>query len=161
MRTTLQPGLRHRATLAVTPDVTVPALATHLPAFGDMPPVLATAFMVGFVEATCIECLRGHLDAGEHTVGTLVDVGHEAATPVGLQVAAEVELTEVSGHRLVFRVEVSDDAGPVGRGTHHRAVVDVARFLDGVDRRASLRPGPPAPDPRRHGGPRHDPPAPT
>jgi fluoroacetyl-CoA thioesterase len=80
MKPSLIRGLKHSAELTVTPAMLVPGLAVHLP-FHDMPPVFATAMMVGFVEATCIACLRAHLDVREHTVGTQVDVSHIAPTP--------------------------------------------------------------------------------
>jgi fluoroacetyl-CoA thioesterase len=82
VKPSLIPGLKHAAELTVTPGMLVPGLAVHLPNFHDMPPVFATAMMVGFVEATCIDCLRAHLDVTEHTVGTHVDVSHIAATPL-------------------------------------------------------------------------------
>ena len=95
MKPTLAPGLTHEATLTVTDDLTVPHVSPHVAAFNDMPAVFATAYMVGFIEATCIECIRAHLDEGEHSVGTQVNVTHTAATPVGMTVTARVRLTEV------------------------------------------------------------------
>ena len=130
MKDTLQPGLVATAALPVSPDLTVPRVHGALRAFDDMPPVFATAFMIAFVEATCIDCLRDHLDDGEHSVGTHVDISHEAATPVGMTVEARVELTAAEGRMLSFRVELRDDAGPIGSGTHTRAVIDMAKFMD-------------------------------
>ena len=129
MRETVVPGLSHRASLTVTEELTVPALSPHFADFSEMPPVFATAFLVGFIEATCIECLEGHLDEGERTVGVHVNVGHTAATPIGMTVAAEVRLTEVDGRMLTFEVEAFDDAGSIGKGVHKRAVIDFDRFL--------------------------------
>lgn len=126
-------GLRHTASLRVDESLTVPRVSDHLPGFVDMPPVFATAFMVGFVESTCIEALRPWLDEGQGTVGTYVDISHVAATPVGMTVTAEVELIEVEGRSLRFRVSVSDEAGPVGEGEHQRAIIDRERFLARVN----------------------------
>ena len=137
MKTTLAPGLAHEATLCVTDALTVPHVSDAIAPFADMPPVFATAFMVAHVEATCIACLRGHLDAGEHSVGTHVDLSHTAATPVGLDVTAHVQLTEVEGRMLTFAVEVRDEAGPIGAGTHRRAVIDVERFMTKVQTRGA------------------------
>jgi fluoroacetyl-CoA thioesterase len=137
MKTTLARGLEHEATLTVTEDLTVPRVSPHLDDFADMPPVFATAFMVGLIEATCIACIREHLDPGEHSVGTHVDVSHVAATPVGLTVTARVRLTAVDRRALTFEVEASDDAGPIGSGTHRRAVIDVERFMGKVREKAS------------------------
>jgi fluoroacetyl-CoA thioesterase len=131
----LKPGLRHVQTLRVDQSLTVPAVSKAF-AFDDMPPVFATAFMVGFIEWACIEALRPHLDAGERTVGTHVDVSHTAATPVGLTVTAEVELIAVEGRKLRFKVACHDDAGPIGEGFHERAVIDFARFMARVSAKA-------------------------
>lgn len=94
-----------------------------------MPPVLATAFMVGFIEWTCIELLRTALPADSRTVGTHIDVSHVAPTPVGMLVTAEVELVSVKGNNLRFHVQCSDEAGLIGQGSHERAIVDTAKFL--------------------------------
>ena len=133
MRPTLAPGLNAEATLRVTAALTVPNVSEALEPFADMPPVFATAFMVAHAEATCVVCLRGHLDAGEHTVGAHVDLSHMAATPVGMDVTASVELVAVEKRMLTFRVAVRDEAGPIGEGTHRRAVIDVARFTAKVE----------------------------
>ena len=129
MRASLVPGLSHRATLSVSDTLTVPALSDRFGSFADMPPVFATAFMVGFIEATCIECLAPHLEEGERSVGVHVNVSHTAATPTGMSVAAEVRLTEVEGRMLTFEVQVSDDAGLIGEGVHQRAIIELDRFL--------------------------------
>ena len=124
----LRPGLVHAGTLVVTADLTVPRLAVHFPEFAPLPPVLATAMLVGFVEATCVACLDGRLAEGESTVGTHVDLSHVAPTPVGGQVRVEVQLVSVDGLALEFRVRATDDGGLVGEGHHRRAVIDLGRF---------------------------------
>ena len=134
--TDLVPGLTHSATLPVTGGLTVPSVSPALTEFADMPPVFATAYMVGFIEATCIALLKPYLTAGQHSVGTAIDVSHTAATPVGLTVTADVELIEVEGRRLRFRVSAHDDAGPIGEGTHERYIIDIAKFMDRVAVRA-------------------------
>lgn len=126
---TLVIGLSHRETMRVEARHTVPAVAPDWPGFADMPPVFATAMMVGFMEQTCITALRPYLQAGQHSVGTHVAMSHVAATPAGMTVTAEVELVEVEGRALTFRVSCRDDAGPIGEGTHRRAIIDVERFM--------------------------------
>ena len=138
MKTTLKPGLSHRATIAVTDDLLVPRVSPRLAAFADMPPVFATAFVVAFVEATCIELLRPHLDVGEHSVGVHVDLSHTAPTPPGLSVHAEVELLSLEGRILTFTVTVQDDAGPISSGRHQRALIDLNRFNSKATLRAQL-----------------------
>ena len=132
----LSPGLNHRQSLLVTSDLTVPAVSPALTQFADMPPVFATAFMVGFIEATCIALINPYLADGQHSVGTAIDISHTAATPVGMTVTASVELIEVDARRLRFRVSASDEAGPIGEGTHERSIIDVAKFMDRVSRKA-------------------------
>ena len=125
----LQPGLTHSRSLIVEPSITVPALPALLGVFADMPPVLATACMVGFVETTCMEALAPHLAPGQKTVGIHVDLSHVAATPVGMRVTAEVELVAVEGRKLRFKVECRDEQEIIGAGFHERAIIEEARFL--------------------------------
>ncbi|WP_299962340.1 thioesterase family protein [uncultured Roseobacter sp.] len=98
-----------------------------------MPPVFATAYMVAFLEATCIELLAPHLDEGEHTVGIHVDVSHVAATPVGMNVKAQVELVEIAKRTLTFKVFAYDESGLIGEGLHKRAVIHVGMFMAAVN----------------------------
>ena len=144
MKDTLKPGLCATLTKRVAPEMLVPRLAGFFPNFGDMPEVLATMAMVGFVESTCLKCIDGHLDPGEHSVGVAVDVSHVAATPVDMEIRAEVELVAIEGRRLSFAVKVFDEAGLIGEGRHRRAVIAVDRFFERVRAKAegARRPAP-------------------
>jgi len=122
-------GLKHGQSITVSPDLTVPSVSRHFPGFQDMPPVFATAFMVGFVEDTCVAALKAHLAPGQRSVGTHVNVSHSAATPIGMTATCEVELVEVEGRRLKFKVLCSDEKGPIGEGFHERVLIDLERFL--------------------------------
>jgi fluoroacetyl-CoA thioesterase len=128
MKATLRPGIRHSLRFAVGDAKTVPALYPESASFQAMPPVFATGFMVGFIEWACIEAIAPHLDEGEQSLGTHIDVSHVAATPVGFGVTAEVELERVEGRRLWFRVTARDDDEVIGEGRHERMVIDAARF---------------------------------
>lgn len=121
--------LRHELSLRVDDRLTVPAVAAAFTGFADMPPVFATAFMVGFIEWACIEALRPHLDATQKTVGTQVNVSHVAATPMGMTVRAQVELIAVEGRKLRFKVQCFDDSGLIGEGFHERAVIETDKFM--------------------------------
>ena len=124
MKDTLQPGIRHTHRLVVTRNQTVPRLYPESDEFAAMPDVLATGFLVGFMEWACIAAVNPHLDwPHEQSLGTHVDVSHEAATPPGLELRADVELTAVHGRRLVFEAEVSDGIDVVSRGRLERVVV--------------------------------------
>lgn len=129
MKPTLKPGLVYEHRFVVPASKTVPALYPEAPEFVAMPEVFATGFLVGFLEWACIKAVNPHLDApGEQTVGTHIDVSHEAATPPGREVTARVELVEVDGRRLVFAVEAHDGVDLISRGRHERFVIDRARF---------------------------------
>lgn len=116
----------------------MPALSPHFPGFHDMPPVFATAFMVGFMEWACAEALRPYLDPGEQTVGVRVEVSHCAATPVGMNVTALVRLVEVDGRRLRFAVACRDELDIVGEGFHERVVVNKDAFIARVAAKSCL-----------------------
>jgi len=122
-------GLKHSQSITITPDLTVPSVSSRFAGFQDMPPVFATAFLVAFVEDTCVAALKPHLAPGQKSVGTRVNVSHSAATPIGMQAACEVELVEVDGRKLKFKVLCADAKGPIGEGFHERVLIDEARFL--------------------------------
>ena len=122
-------GLKHEQSIKVEPDLTVPAVSRHFAGFHDMPKVFATAFMVGFIEDTCVAALRPHLAPGQGSVGTHVNVSHAAATPIGMTVTCAVELVAAEGRKLRFKIACSDENGPIGEGFHDRALVDLAKFL--------------------------------
>ena len=95
MRPTLAAGLTHELRFTVPVTKTVPHLYPESPEFAAMPEVFATGFMVGFVEWACIQAIAPHLDEGELSLGTHVDLSHLAATPPGMEVVARVRLDEV------------------------------------------------------------------
>ncbi|MDH3213001.1 MAG: thioesterase family protein [Myxococcales bacterium] len=129
MRETLRPGIRHEFTFQVDDTKTVPALYPESPEFQAMPQVFATGYLVGLIEWTCIQAVNPHIDwPREQTVGTRIELGHSAPTPSGCPVTVEVELTEVEGRRLQFRVSAHDDVTVVSEGTHERFVIDAERF---------------------------------
>lgn len=129
MKPSLQPGLRYQHTFTVPPSKTVPALYPEAEEFVAMPGVFATGFLVGFLEWACIRAVNPHLDwPREQTVGTHIDISHEAATPPGLTVTASVALIAVEGRKLVFAVEAHDGLDVISRGRHERFVIDRAKF---------------------------------
>ena len=129
MKPTLQPGLTHEHRFTVTAGKTVPALYPESAEFATMPAVFATGFMVGLLEWACIEAIRPHLDGPqEQSVGTRIDVTHEAATPPGFTVTTRVNLVEVAGRKLVFEVSAHDGVDVVARGRHERFVIDRPKF---------------------------------
>ena len=93
-----------------------------------LPPVLATPVMILVMENAALNAIRNFLEPGESAVGTEVSVRHLAATPVGHQVHAEAEVTQVNGRRIAFSVVARDEVEEIGRGTHERMVVDLSRL---------------------------------
>lgn len=128
MRPTLVPGLVHSLRFTVPPSKTVPFLYPESPEFAAMPQVFATGFMVGLMEWCCIQAIAPHLDAGEGSLGVMIEVSHEAATPPGMTVTVECELQKVDGRQLIFQVTARDDVDVIGRGRHGRAVVNWEKF---------------------------------
>ncbi|MHB8353709.1 MAG: thioesterase family protein [Burkholderiales bacterium] len=130
MKDTLRPGIRTTHTFTVPSSKTVPALYPEAPEFITMPEVFATGFLVGLLEWACIKAINPHLDwPQEMTLGTHIDVSHEAATPPGREVTATVELVEVDGKRLVFTVEAHDGVAVISRGRHQRHIIQRDKFL--------------------------------
>jgi fluoroacetyl-CoA thioesterase len=129
LKESLKPGIKHAHKFVVPSSKTVPALYPESEEFVAMPEVFATGFLVGFLEWACIKCVNPHLDwPREQTVGTHIDVSHEAATPPGLEVTASVELVAVEGRKLVFSVEAHDGVDLISKGRHERFVIDKDRF---------------------------------
>jgi fluoroacetyl-CoA thioesterase len=93
-----------------------------------LPQVLATPVMILIMENAALNAIRDYLEANESAVGTAVSVRHLAATPVGHQIHAEAEVTQVEGRRVVFKVTARDEKEEIGNGTHERMVVDLARL---------------------------------
>jgi fluoroacetyl-CoA thioesterase len=104
-----------------------------------LPPVLATPIMVLAMENAALNAIREYLGPGESAVGTAVDIRHVAATPLGQQVTAEAEVTEVDGRRIAFSVNARDEVEEIGRGTHERMVVDLRRVMQRLDAKAGRR----------------------
>jgi fluoroacetyl-CoA thioesterase len=128
MKDTLTPGLELTFNFLVSKEKTVPFVYPESDIFREMPDVFATAFMVGFMEWACMEALRPHLDEGEITLGTLINVTHQAATPPGIKVSAHVKCLQVDGKRTVWEIEARDEVEVIGRGTHERCTVNKEKF---------------------------------
>ena len=116
-------GSKGRAEVLVTEDKTAAAVGSGLV------PVFATPYMIALMENAAVNAVQAGLEEGQGTVGTRLEVTHDAATPVGMKVWAEAELTAVEGKKLTFTVRAFDEAGPIGGGTHERFIITVDRFL--------------------------------
>jgi len=108
-------------------DVTPERLANR---FKDatLPPVLATPVMIMAMENAALDAIKPYFEAGESAVGTRVDVRHLGATPVGRRIVAFAEVTGVVDKHIEFQVRAMDGDEEIGRGTHERVVIDLAKF---------------------------------
>ncbi|AMO22504.1 thioesterase family protein [Ramlibacter solisilvae] len=120
MKDSLKTGLRHTARLEVTRERTIDFM-------GEQARVYATPMLVRDVEVACRELLMPHLDAGEDSVGTRIELDHTGATLLGMAVSIEVELVALEGRAARFQVTASDSVEPICRANHHRFIVDVAK----------------------------------
>ncbi|NOS97990.1 MAG: thioesterase family protein [Methylotenera sp.] len=129
MKASLKTGIQYTHTFIVPKSKTVPALYPEADEFIAMPEVFATGFLVGFLEWACIKAINPHLDwPQEQTVGTHINVSHQAATPAGLKVTANVELITIEGRKLVFNVEAHDSIELISTGTHERFIINREKF---------------------------------
>ena len=136
MKNTLKPGMTHRFSYTVPENKTVPYTYPESPEIASMPKVFATGNMIVLMEWTCTQLLAPHLDPGEGSLGTHVDVSHLAATPPGMTVAVEVECIEVAGRKIVFKVRAHDGLDLIGEGRHERVVVAWDKFNAKVAQKA-------------------------
>nr|WP_325296968.1 hotdog domain-containing protein [uncultured Dysosmobacter sp.] len=119
-------GTKCQLEQAVTQELTAAAVGSGaLPVFG-------TPFMAAMMENAAMTVLQSFLEEGQGSVGTHLDISHDAPTPVGMKVWAEAEITAVSenGKMVDFAVRAWDEKGPIGSGTHTRAIISSERFLN-------------------------------
>jgi predicted thioesterase len=119
----LTPGIKGEATTTVTRENTAAAVgAGGVDVFG-------TPMMIALMENAAWQAVVEQLEDGDATVGTMVNVRHIAATPLGQKVRATAELIDVDGRRLTFRVEAYDEKQKIGAGKHERFIVNLEQFL--------------------------------
>ena len=92
--------------------------------------VYATPCMVALMEGAACESIAPFLSDGESSVGTMMNVAHTSATPVGMEVRAESIVTAVDGRKVCFEIVAYDEAGEIGRATHERFIIKTDRFLE-------------------------------
>ena len=127
----------HEHEFAVSEKETVPNVFPEVKVFQEMPQVFATAYMVGFMEWTCMEALAPYVEDDERTVGISVNVSHIAATPVGMKVRCRATLLEADGNRTKWKVQAYDEKDLIGEGTHERFTVNNDKFLDKLAQKAA------------------------
>lgn len=120
MKSSLIPGVHASSTLTVDRERTIDFM-------GESARVYATPALVRDIEVACRELLLQHLDAGEDSVGTRVEIDHIGATLMGMSVEISVRVAGVEGRAVTFEVEARDSVEPICRGRHGRFVVDIAK----------------------------------
>ena len=120
MKTTLQAGVSGSATVMVERERTIDFM-------GESARVNATPMLVRDLEIACRNLLLAHLDAGEDSVGTRIELDHLAATLMGMQVQLTVSIKEVQGRLVSFECSGHDGIEPICAGRHQRFVVDVKK----------------------------------
>jgi fluoroacetyl-CoA thioesterase len=129
MKNSLKVGIKYQHKFIIPKSKTVPNLYPESEEFKIMPEVFATGYLVGFLEWACILALKPHLDwPEEQSVGIHINVSHEAATPVGHEVIANVELIKMDGKKLTFNVEARDKVDLISKGTHERFIINKEKF---------------------------------
>ncbi|MCI5873485.1 MAG: thioesterase family protein [Clostridiales bacterium] len=119
----METGITGRQTITVTEDKTAAVMGS-----GELA-VFATPAMIALMENTASKSVADALEPGQGTVGTLIDVKHVAATPVGMEVTCETKLVEVDRKRLIFEIKAYDAAGVIGEGVHERFIIDNEKFM--------------------------------
>ena len=128
----IQNGTSYELTFEVTDDLTALSVGS-----GTLP-VLATPILAAKLEECAWRAVAPFLEAGSSTVGTRLELNHTSPTPVGMTVTCRAEVTAAEGGKLPFRLSAEDAAGPVGEGTHQRAVIQEERFLSKAKNKGSL-----------------------
>ena len=126
-------GAKGRAETVVTEHNTANAVGSGLV------PVFATPYMIALMENAAVNALTPYMEENQGSVGTHLDVSHDAATPIGMKVWAEAEVTAVDGKALTFSVTAYDEAGVIGKGTHNRFIITVDRFLAKAEKKKEGR----------------------
>ena len=118
-------GTKCQLEQVVTNELTAAAVGSGLL------PVFGTPYMIGLMENAAQSALGVFLEEGQGSVGTHLDIKHTAPTPIGMKVWVEAEVTAVSenGKMIDFALKAWDEKGPIGEGTHTRAIINNERFL--------------------------------
>jgi fluoroacetyl-CoA thioesterase len=126
----IEPGLVYENFWTVGEQHTAAAVTE-----GKLPRVLSTPHMIGWIETTAHNAIAYSLSSDQASVGTSVNVKHLAATPVGMQVRVRVEVLEISGRRLRYKVEAWDAVEKIAEGEHERYIIDVNRFIQNLEKK--------------------------
>ncbi len=125
----LEKGIRGTGESIVTQENTAKAMGS-----GELD-VYATPAMIALMEETAYKSVASELDEGSGSVGTLMNVKHVAASPVGMKITCQSELESVEGRKLTFKVEAYDETGLIGEGIHERFIIVNNKFQEKADKK--------------------------
>lgn len=125
----LEKGIKGKLESIVTKENTAKAMGS-----GELD-VYATPAMIALMEETAYKSVSSELEEGSGSVGTLMNVKHVAASPVGMKIICQSELESVEGRKLTFKVEAYDEVGLIGEGTHERFIIVNNRFQEKADKK--------------------------
>lgn len=131
MSNSLAVGMTHEKTLKTGPEHSARRF------FPDLPDVFGTPFLVGLFEGVSAELMAPHLGPGEQSVGISMSLKHLAPTPLGMEVRAKTELTQVEGRKLTFKLEAFDEKEKIGEAVHERFIINVEKFNQRVEAKKS------------------------
>lgn len=131
MSNSLAVGMTHEKILKTGPEHS----ARHF--FPDLPDVFGTPYLVGLFEGVSAELMAPHLGPGEQSVGISMNLKHLAPTPLGMEVRARTEITQIEGRKLTFRLEAFDEKEKIGEAVHERFIINVEKFNQRVEAKKS------------------------
>lgn len=127
MSNPLSVGLTHEKVIKTGPEHSARNF------FPDLPDVFGTPYLVGLFEGVSAELMAPHLAAGEQSVGIGMNIKHTAPTPLGMEIRAKTEVTQVEGRKLTFKVEAFDEKEKIGEAVHERFIINVEKFNQRVE----------------------------
>jgi fluoroacetyl-CoA thioesterase len=105
--------------------------------YAKVPDVFGTPFLGGLFEGVSADLMAPHLEAGQTSVGISMNLKHTAATPLGMEVRAITEITDVTGRKITFKLEAFDEKEKIGEAVHERFIIDRAKFDQRVEAKKS------------------------
>ncbi len=125
-----QPGMSRELTVDSTQEDSARRF------YPNLPDVFATPCLSGLMERVSAELINEHLNPGEQSVGTSMNLKHTAATPLGMRIRVRTEVTAVEGRKLTFKLEAFDEVEKIGEATHERFIIVADKFNARVAQKA-------------------------
>ena len=127
----IEVGMKHEVKLQTGPEHSAQKF------FHGVPDVFGTPFLGGLFEGTSAALMAEHLAPGEQSVGISMNLQHTAPTPLGMEVRAVTEVTQVEGRKVTFKVEGFDEKEKIGSAVHERFIINAEKFNQRVEAKKS------------------------